>query len=247
MIEFIEDVHIYKETATDTLLTSCTSLISQVKPFVDWDLQAEKKAKKIGVTKEELLKEWADKKLKSQIQGTAIHLEKENFYKSQGKITKNNCELVVKWDSVNEKGNKFTPSLQLENSSIYVEKIIFDLYYKIAGQADRIEVIDNKINIYDYKTSEKIDMRGFKSWDGTYQKLSPPLHHIEDCNYFHYSLQLSIYLFLLLRANPNFAPGDLVIEHLIVEDGVIVGSQNYPVEYLKKEAHTLLNHFKNKK
>lgn len=246
MIEFVENTHTYREITTNTILTSCTSLINTVKPIVNWDLEAEKKAKKIGISKEELLKEWADKKLNSQIQGTAVHLEKENFYKSLGKITKDNCELLIKWDDVNDCNNKCATSLKLDNNTIYIEKLIFDLYYKVAGQADRIEVINNTINIYDYKTSEKIVMRGFKSWDGTYKKMSPPLSHLEDCNFNHYSLQLSLYLYLLLRSNPEMKPGEMVIEHLIMENGKVINTQDYPIDYLKKEVHTLLNHFKKK-
>jgi hypothetical protein len=247
MIEFISDTHTYFSYLFNEDFLSGTSLIGKVKPYVDWDKKAGDKAKKIGTTKELLLQEWHDKKINSQILGTRIHSIKEDYYKQLKSLAIDGQSVKITWDLTNEKGNKYTESNILDNNTVYIEKLIFNNLYKVAGQADRIEVINNKINVYDYKTSEKIELRSYKSWEGKYQKLCSPLSHIEDCNFNHYGLQLSLYAYMLSQHNPKLEVGNLVLEHLIMENGEIVGQQDYPIPYLKKEVVNLLNWYKSKK
>ena len=45
-----------------------------------------------------------------------------------------------------------------------------------------------------------------------------PVAHLEDCEFNHYALQLSMYMYMLLRHNPNLKPGTLTIEHVVFEE-----------------------------
>lgn len=64
--------------------------------------------------------------------------------------------------------------------------------------------------------------------------MKPPLAHIEDCNYWHYALQLSLYMYIILKQNPQLKPGKLTIEHVIFEkEGE--NEWGYPIYKLDEE------------
>ena len=71
-----------------------------------------------------------------------------------------------------------------------------------------------------------------------------PISHIEDCNYWHYALQLSLYAWMLEEQGYELIEDGLEIEHLETEpttDGYkIIGNTVYPVPYLKKEIEAIL-------
>jgi hypothetical protein len=133
----------------------------------------------------------------------------------------------------------------------------------VCGQADRVEVIRDAVNIYDYKTNKEIKLEGFKNWEGITEKMLDPINHIDDCNYMHYALQLSIYMYIMIKHNPNLKPGKLVLEHIIFkkegldqysnpiyqkdQDGnpVVDKVVSYDLPYLKKEVVALFKHLQN--
>lgn len=40
-----------------------------------------------------------------------------------------------------------------------------------------------------------------------------PLNNLMDCNFYHYTLQLSTYAWMLQKINPNFVIKDLILNH----------------------------------
>ena len=79
----------------------------------------------------------------------------------------------------------------------FPEKIVFSKELEIAGTID-ILALDKKTNKYDlidWKTSKKIEMNSYGGKVGTKIATS----NIPDCNYYHYTLQLSLYRYLLER------------------------------------------------
>jgi len=73
--------------------------------------------------------------------------------------------------------------------------IIYSKQLKIAGTID-VLALDKKINQYDlidWKTSKKIETSSFGGKVGT----KPATNTIPDCNYSHYTLQLSLYRYIL--------------------------------------------------
>lgn len=47
--------------------------------------------------------------------------------------------------------------------------------------------------------------------------LRGPLSHLGDHNFNHYALQLSIYMYIVLKHNHNLKPGKLQIHHVLFE------------------------------
>jgi len=132
----------------------------------------------------------------------------------------------------------------------------------ICGQADRIEIVNDLVNVYDYKTNKKIDLEAFTNWEGITKKMYPPIEHIDDCNFMHYALQLSIYMYIILKHNHNLRPGKLMIQHITFEiedtdqfgfpiastdltgDPVVKEVVPYDLPYLKSEVVAMLQYLK---
>lgn len=93
--------------------------------------------------------------------------------------------------------------------------------------------------------------------------MKPPVAHLGDCNLNHYNLQLSLYMYMILKQNPHLRPGKLTIEHVLFEkegenewgypiyktdkDGAPIVSAIVPYElpYLKTEILDLIKWKKN--
>ena len=49
-------------------------------------------------------------------------------------------------------------------------------------------------------------------------KMFKPLSHLDDCNLNHYNIQLSLYMYIILKHNPKLKPGKLIIQHVKFEE-----------------------------
>lgn len=81
-LEFIEDGHKYylhRKDGTTKEMSSVSSVCHRFEPEVDWETILEKKAKKLGIDKEELREEWHQKNITSTSNGTLIHLFAEAY------------------------------------------------------------------------------------------------------------------------------------------------------------------------
>lgn len=94
--------------------------------------------------------------------------------------------------------------------------------------------------IVTHNTNAKIDQKGFfnNSTKST-KKMKYPLTNIEDCNLWHYYLQLSTYAWMLQKINPDFNIKRLFIYHFD-HDG---NETLYEVPYLKDDVEKMLKHF----
>lgn len=90
----------------------------------------------------------------------------------------------------------------------------------------------NKVDVGDYKTSKTIEKTSYKS-----QRMLEPLNHLEDCNYNHYSLQLSIYAYMLEKLF-GVEVDNLYIDHKPDLDSRY--RRYIDVPYLKKEVEMIL-------
>jgi len=128
---------------------------------------------------------------------------------------------------------------------VYPEYLIYrdspDGELHLAGQVDLIVKSGNDIIICDYKTNKKIDLKGFfNSTKRTSEKMKYPLNNLEECNFSHYSLQLSTYAWMLQKINPEFNIKGLKIIHIDHTGKETI----YDVPYLKDEVIKMLNHYK---
>jgi hypothetical protein len=157
-------------------------------------------------------------------------------------------------------GIKQAPTQKLAEG-IYPEHFVYLKSAGLCGQSDRVEVVQNTVDVVDYKTNKEIKKTGYRSWDGV-QKMTGPVSHLDDCNFNHYSLQLSIYLYIILKHNPAYKPGKLMLHHIIFEkvgddkfgypilkkgpngDPVVKEVVPYEVPYLKSEVISMINWLK---
>lgn len=240
MIEFVSTSHTYTYTPTGEKFISVTSLLDKYSEKQDWDTIAEKKAKKLGITKEELLKTWEDEKIRAATQGTRIHEIKENKILGKPNVVAHR----------EENGIKYSLDITELKPGIYPELILYHPYYKVVGTADYVEIFeDNTFNLLDFKTNKKLEFSGYPVFNKNTFKKEPrkmlsPLNHIDDCNGMKYTLQLSIYSWLLEEL--GFKLNQMWIEHILLEDGEEVNVIKYPINYLKKEVRNLFEHFKSK-
>lgn len=188
--------------------------------------------------REALLKEWEIKRETSCIRGTAIHREQELLHLAGqtkeiqqlglgGKFACNTSNII-------EPGYHIYPELLLS-------RISDDGKLRLAGQADLIIVDDYDVLVLDYKTNAKIEMKSY--FDRKNKKsvtLKYPLNHIQDSNFWHYTLQLSTYAWMIQKHNPKFNIKLLMLIHYDHNGGVT----NYECEYLKNDVEKMLAFYK---
>lgn len=187
-----------------------------------------------------ILDEWDNENRKSCERGTKIHADLENsFYTAKKDISLSKFEIGGKFEC-----RKDYSDLDIENG-VYPEYLISrvseDGKLRIAGQIDLLVKKGNHIIIADWKTNKKIDTKSFyNSKTKTSVKMKFPLNNLDDVNYWHYTLQLSTYAWMIQKLNPEFIIEDLVLVHFDHSDNMTV----YHLPYLKEEVIKMLNHFK---
>ena len=187
-----------------------------------------------------ILDAWDEENRRSCERGTKIHTELENsFYKKGKDIDLSKYQIGGKFEC-----RKDHTALDLENG-VYPEYLISrvsaDGKLCIAGQIDLLIKKGNKIIIGDWKTNKEIKMKSFfdKNTRSTV-KMKFPLNHLDDVNYWHYTLQLSTYAWMIQKLNPEFEIEDLVLVHFDHNDNMTV----YHLEYLKDEVERMLAFYK---
>lgn len=187
-------------------LISVTTLLNKFKNEFDSDYWSKVIAKRENVTQQEILLKWKQKSFKSTEIGTAIHKIFEDYTDNKYSILHD--ELIFDYNILNidfldDFNKKKIQALRFIKDffitkriiPIHSEYIVYNEY--LAGQIDMIcKDSNNNFYIIDFKTNEKIDFESYKS-----KKMLGVLDFIEDCNYFHYCLQLSIYKKLLKNIN----------------------------------------------
>ena len=196
-----------------------------------------------GVSPEELLYhqrkvklEWGAENLKSQKKGTAFHNHKE------GEIYSDNG---MNYEGIFAKLTEDTDDLSLlhdpEHIVIAPELRMFNRENLVSGSADMVYIYPSKkIDINDWKTNKKISV------ENKYDKMKYPLQHLDDCNYNHYRLQVSLYAWMLEQW--GYTPNSLKFTHVnIDEDNNILDQVEYHTHYMKKEIENMLAYYKQNK
>lgn len=189
---------------------------------------------------QDILDEWDKNNREACERGTKIHSELENnFYKAGKNVTLQKFGIGGKFEC-----RKNYSDLDLEHG-VYPEYLIYresdDGILKIAGQVDLIIKNGNDIVIVDHKTNKKIDLKsGFNTQTKSTAKMKYPLNNLDDCNFWHYTMQLSTYAWMLQKINPNFVIKDLILNHYDHNGNNTL----YHCEYLKHDVEKMLYHYK---
>lgn len=222
-IIFNEDKHSYTDVNGNAYL-SVSSLLNKLKPEFPREAISKAVAKKRGITQEEVLKEWDDKRDSSIVRGNAIHYAMEEFDKS-GSIHEPTWEDMI--TGVN--------TLFAHYEEVYSEQVLYYVKALVCGTSDKVAYRGkNTMDYADYKTNES---RGIEYTSKYGQYMLPPVGHLEHCNYNHYSLQLSIYSYLD-EMQFGYKPGRLFIIFIPPHD--VNDWKQIPVPYMRSEARDII-------
>jgi len=259
---FKAEDHSYKSSDPNEEIkwTSVTSFISKFKEKFDAEAQAvrsskNKKSKWYGLTPEEIQNHWSSEANRAVTLGGWYHDQREQDLISHDTLDRQGISVPI-FKPLIEGESKVSPEQRLVEG-IYPEHFVYLKSAAICGQADRIEVVKNVVSVYDYKTNKEIKKESYRNWEGIPKMMSGPCAHLEDCNFNHYALQLSMYLYIILKHNPRYNPGKLELQHVTFEvekynefgnpihklvnnEPVIKEIVNYELPYLKNEVRAMI-------
>lgn len=241
---------------------SVTSFIGNFKQPFEADKIAEKssrnrKSKWYGMTPEAIKDAWKSEANRATTLGTWYHNCRESDICALDTMERHGHTVPV-FKPIEEAGAKFSPDQKLKDG-VYPEHMVYLKSAGLCGQSDLVEVIDGYVHITDYKTNKEIKVEGFTNWEGIVTKMMPPVSHLDDCNLNHYTLQLSLYMYIILKHNPKLKPGTLTIHHILFEevdkdkfgnpitaldsngDPVVKDIVQYDLPYMKQEIVSLLH------
>jgi hypothetical protein len=208
-------------------------LLAIVPDYIDKDV--------LDLTVKKILIQWDEKNAKSKIKGTKIHLEKE--LSALGKIKEDFAGIKYQ---VNQKSNfNFRDFDKLSYYDLlpdgfHSELLLWNHELKIAGMSDIVIIETDKfgdrwISIGDYKSNLKIE------WENKYDKMLYPLDKYSDCNGNHYTLQLSLYAYLLELMG-------FKVKHLrLIWINELGDEIPYVLNYKKQDVINMIEHYNNNK
>lgn len=259
-VRFIENGHKY-QSIPKIDWTSVTTYIHRFCPHFDSEAQAlrcseNETSKWFGLTVDNILELWAAENKRSTDVGSWFHnMMERRALAVPGKEYRGQYLKIIA--PIMKPGYKLAPDQELTDG-IYPEHFIYNEKLGICGQSDLVYCYNNTIDIDDYKTNKELKLRGY-GWEYDNPKMMLGLmSHIEDCNFFHYALQLSLYMKLILLKNPGKKAGRLRIYHVTfqnegyddygfpilkrTENGEYIPNPGkwYEVPYLEKEVNQIL-------
>ena len=221
-IQFEEETHTYTIDGERAGWTSCTGFLHNFFGHFDADAVIAKmmaspkwySSKYYGMTADGIKKQWSDKGTASSAAGTRMHLDIEHFYNAlpaYWNLPEANGQRVCdvdtgltcmseadswipaagpEWDYFcnyqRTHGIKFEP--------FRTEWLVFDEEHKVAGSIDMVYMkSDGTLAIYDWKRIEELKT------ENKFQSGLGPVDHLPDTNYWHYSLQLNVYRYIIQK------------------------------------------------
>jgi hypothetical protein len=180
-------------------------------------------SKYYGMTAAAIKAQWAEKARLASEAGTRMHLDIEHFYNALPAVwpdvdatavshiadvgTTRTVDITAGTTAMREAdgwepaggpeweyfcqyqqthGSKFEP--------FRTEWLVFDEEHKVAGSIDMVyKKPDGTLAIYDWKRAEEIKT------ENKFQSGLGPVSHLPDTNYWHYSLQLNVYRYILQK------------------------------------------------
>ncbi len=263
ILKFLPENHKYVSLEDDGInWMSVTSFLSHFKQPFDADTIAvksskNKKSKWYGMTPEDIKAAWKAEAKRAVDLGTWYHNSRESDLCSFFEMERHGKNIPVLSPIIKD-GIKYSPAQRI-TEGVYPEHLVYLKSAGICGQSDLVEVVDNKVYITDYKTNKEHKTEGYTNWEGITQKMSAPVSHLDDCNLNHYALQLSMYMYMILKHNPRLQPGGLTIHHILVEevgkdkwgnpitaldsnnDPIVKDVIQYDIPYLKQEVISLIH------
>lgn len=248
-IEFEEGPHIYKIQGDPSQYTSVTTwnhshfehfdadaIIDKMMNSKNW-----KTNKYYGMSREEILTLWNDSRDEAAQAGTKMHYDIECYYNTFHNI--NNDYENTKTQVIKNSSLEYSYFLKFAEDYNYLkpyrtEWMIWDSDVKIAGSVDMVFQEDairdpDSILIYDWKRSKEIT----KTSNFNKFAITECINHLPDTNFWHYSLQLNVYKYILEKNYGKKVKGlYLVCLHPLNKNGSYI---RIPCADLQKEVGDL--------
>lgn len=222
-VEFKDFDHTYCKNKVK--LTSVTKILGFYKnPFDPNGHIIRACAKRDGVSVEQIREQWNKTKEEGLVRGKNFHRQAEHFIKTGQILEEDYKDIIQQFAEFKFKGKLFS------EIGLHSDK------YSIAGTCDLIELFDdNSFITFDFKSNKRFTIKS------KYNKfLLHPLEHLPECDLTTYSLQLWIYNLMLEEHGYKIKKGSTIL-YINPEIRKI---DKYPILNLKKEAKSLLKHFK---
>jgi ATP-dependent exoDNAse (exonuclease V) beta subunit len=197
-VQFDEPTHIYTVNGKTKGFISVTKFLHDFFPHFDADATIKKmmaspkwrENKLYGKTAKQIKDEWSDKGKDASTKGTAMHLAIEQYLNGAEKLIPEEVKKSVEWEYFMRFWSKFGHDLV----PFRTEWEVWSEEYMLTGSIDMIfycKSTDSYV-VYDWKRSKEI-----KTSNGFGDSAYYPLDHLDNCNYWHYSLQLNVYRWFL--------------------------------------------------
>lgn len=194
-----------------------------------------------------LKQDWKEKKDESTDKGTSIHNKKEVLSLERGfeinPITKKKFEVFVKKVSKNWANYTIAKDLIKLPTNFYPELLVYNDYFGVCGQSDKVFVEELSglkfVDIGDYKTNANcLKKESFTNpITGKKQMMLNPINHIMDVEWWHYTLQISLYAYMMELF--GFIVRNLYIQY----QPSLKYKRVLKIMYLREEAKLVLEHF----
>jgi len=210
LIQFEEKGHKYKILSDpDSVYTSVTGWVhSHFEPFnadaiIDKMMASKKwpKSPYFGKTREEIKTQWSTNATAVAGEGTKLHRDIETFM-NLVPFGNTHADLLEKYQSdpsvIANDSLEWSYFLKFVSSTPHLvpyrtDWIVFNEDIKISGSIDMVyQKSDGTLMIYDWKRCKEITQNGWSKFAKT-----EGLDHIPDSNFWHYSLQLNMYKYIL--------------------------------------------------
>jgi hypothetical protein len=249
MIVFNEELHKYTSKCGSIQYKSVTTVIGELRPPKNWVKIAYEYSLKNGMTTEYWLNKWDSSKNDAGLRGTRYHKRFED--------SKRGLENVFsEIKTIN--GDKLAYDLSKLDTGEYIELICYDQPSKICGTADGVIINgDGTFDLYDHKTTKPEKMK-FKSISYGKQgkaRLIGPVSHIDECAGMEYTLQLSLYAYMIEKYS-GLKCNSLWINHVIFKrdcmDEIMIDDEGFEavedvnkieLTYMKDEAKAILDYY----
>ena len=205
-IAFDEPTHKYYVNGTCQGNISCTGFIHEFFGHFDAKKTIQKmrksanwpNSKYFGRTDEEIMKEWSDSGKQASAAGTAMHLAIEQYMHGAYAEIAPEIKETPEWRYFLKFWADHGADLEPYRSEweVFTDSLVpvaGERKIKLCGSIDMVyrRKSNGKFVIYDWKRSKEI-----KS-DNPFQSGLAPVDHLPDTNYWHYTLQLNVYKWIL--------------------------------------------------
>lgn len=197
LITFDEPTHIYTVKGSSEGIISCTKFLHEFFPHFDAKATIRKmmaspkwpQSKWYGMTAQEIEAAWAANGKEASTAGTAMHLGIEQFLNGAENLVPEEVKNTAEWRYF----MNFWAEHGADLEPYRTEWEVWSEEHKLAGSIDMVfrRKSDGKFLIYDWKRSKEIKTAN------DYATGFGPVDHLPDTNYWHYTLQLNVYRWVL--------------------------------------------------